>query len=259
MWQYIESEQNKYLKKVKQLQHKKFRAHFGQFVAEGVRFVKEALEKGAAIEIILVAEDQSAQMEALLADYSGTVLLVKKGLLEKVMQTVTPQGVAAIVRKPNWSTVKLTDLQAVLIIDGIQDPGNLGTIIRTALASGTEAVYLLPGTVDLYNDKVLRATMGAIFALPIMEVAEPEELLEELRMAGFATIVSDIRAKDYYDKVEYPKRTALVISNEANGPQLIRQGDYLVKIPLYGEAESLNAAIACGILLYELERWRRRG
>ncbi len=258
MQQYIESEQNKWLKKIKALKQKKYRQQYNQFLVEGVRFLTEALQKKAQIEAILVAKDQLQAVEMLLEDYDGQLLVVKEGLLEKTLQTMNPQGVAAIVQKPDWQHIRLEDLQTVLLVDGVQDPGNLGTIIRTALASGTEAIYCLKGTVDLFNDKVLRATMGAIFALPVLMVEDHEAFLAQLNLAGFATVVADIRAAWYYDEVAYPQRTALVVSNEANGPQLIRQGDYEVKIPLHGQAESLNVAIACGILLYELERRRRQ-
>ena len=257
MEHYIESEQNKWLKKVKALQQKKYRQQYGQFLVEGVRFLEEALQKNARIEAILVAEDALESVRTNLAGYEGPLFVVKSGLLEKALNTMAPQGAAAIVYKPDWEQIKLEDMHTVLIVDGVQDPGNLGTIIRTALASGTEAVYCLKGTVDLYNDKVLRATMGAIFALPIFMAEDHEALLLELRQAGFATIIADIRGEQYYDQLVYPLRTALVVSNEANGPQLIREGDHYVKIPLYGQAESLNVAIASGILLYELDRQRR--
>lgn len=258
MKQYIESEQNKWLKKIKALQQKKYRQQYNQFLVEGLRFLAEARQRQASIEAILVAEDALSAAETILDGYEGPLLVVKKGLLEKTLSTVSPQGVAAIVDKPNWSQIRLEDLHTVLLVDGVQDPGNLGTIIRTALASGTEAIYLLKGTVDLYNDKVLRATMGAIFALPVLSADDHEALLKALKEAGFATVLSDIRGKHYYDQIAYPKRTALIVSNEANGPQLIRQSDYSVKIPLHGAAESLNVAVACAILLYELERRQRQ-
>lgn len=160
MEHYIESEQNKWLKKVKALQQKKYRQQYGQFLVEGLRFLEEALQKNARIEAILAAEDALETVKASLAGYEGLLLVVKKGLLEKALNTITPQGVAAIVYKPDWQQIKLEELHTVLIVDGVQDPGNLGTIIRTALASGTEAIYCLKGTVDLYNDKVLRGDYG---------------------------------------------------------------------------------------------------
>ena len=254
---YIESEQNKLLKKIKALQLKKYRQAYGQFVLEGDRFLAEALQKQAAIEAVLVAEDHAAKALEQLSDFAGPVYLVKRGLLEKALNTVNPQGAAAIVQKPDWSRLTLANMRTILVIDGVQDPGNLGTIIRTALASGTDAVYCLKGTVDLYNDKVLRATMGAVFAQPVIMVEEHQPFLEELRQAGFATVVADIRASVYYDQLAYPEKTALVVSNEANGPMLIREGDHCVKIPLHAAAESLNVAVAAGILLYELEKRRR--
>lgn len=256
--QHIESNQNQWLKKIKALQQKKCRQQYGQFVLEGGRFLQEALDKQAQLEVVLIAEDHIQEAEQWLKDYDGTVLTVKKGLLEKALNTVTPQGVAAIASKPDWSHLSLADQHSVLVVDGVQDPGNLGTIIRTALASGADAVYCLKGTVDLYNDKVLRATMGAVFTQPVMMIEDHEIFLEMLRQEGFQTIVADIRGEVYHDQLPYPKKAALVVSNEANGPQLVKEGDHYVKIPLHGGAESLNVAVAAGILLYELERRKRK-
>ena len=144
-------------------------------------------------------------------------------------------------------------MKRFLIVDGVQDPGNLGTILRTALAAGTEAVLCLKGTVDVYNDKTLRSTMGAIFREPIYFIEDVDSLLQDLQQWGVAVLVSDIRAEKNYMEMTFPEKTALVVSNEANGPQLIKNGDLLVKIPLAEGAESLNVAVATGILLYAIQ------
>lgn len=143
-------------------------------------------------------------------------------------------------------------MEQIIIIDGVQDPGNLGTIVRTALASDTQAMLCLSGTVDLYNDKTLRATMGAIFRLPVYQIGNVQEMTDTLHRWGFQLVVSDIRAEQGYHQLQFPVKTALVVSNEANGPQQIHHGDMLVKIPLFQQAESLNVAVATGILLYAI-------
>lgn len=250
----IQSEQNQWLKRCKALQQKKYRQQYGQFVAEGLRFVQEALENHAA-EAVLIDE---AHTEYLTALSCGTVpvYLVKAGLLAKTLNTVSPQGIAAIARQKQWDWNSVAEMDQIVVIDGVQDPGNLGTIMRTALASGTQAMLCLKGTVDLYNDKTLRSTMGAVFRLPVFQISDAEDMIEDLHSWGFEILVADIRAKQYYHQMQFPAKAALVVSNEANGPQLIKEGDIMVKIPLYQEAESLNVAIAAGILLYAIRTGR---
>lgn len=252
--EWIESDQNQHLKKIRALKQKKYRESYGQFVVEGSRFVAEALKREADIKVILVAENYLAANENLLKQYHGPLFAVKKGLLEKFLDTVTPQGIVAIVNKPVWSKKDLAQMSHILIIDGVQDPGNLGTLFRTALASGVDAVCCLKGTVDSYNDKTLRATMGAIFTLPIFSIDDEQWLVENLHQAGFELVIADIHAQQFYDEMIYPDKVALVVGNEGNGVQRLKKGDRYVKIPLYNEAESLNVAIAAGILLYTIKR-----
>lgn len=250
----IQSEQNQWVKRCKALQQKKYRQQYQQFVAEGLRFVQEAMESNAA-EAVLVDEAHALLLDELPVT-DTPVYLVKAGLLEKALNTVNPQGIAAIARQKQWDWQSVADMDQIVVIDGVQDPGNLGTIMRTALASGTQAMLCLKGTVDLYNDKTLRSTMGAVFRLPVFQIADVEDMITDLHRWGFALLVADIRAKQYYHQMQFPEKAALVVSNEANGPQLIKQGDIMVKIPLYQDAESLNVAIAAGILLYAIRTGR---
>lgn len=251
----IQSEQNQWLKRCKALQQKKYRQEYGQFVAEGLRFVQEALDNAAA-EVILLDEQQQELLAQLTLSGTTSIYLVKSGLLEKALHTVHPQGIAAIARQHQWDWQAVGKMRQILVLDGVQDPGNLGTIIRTALASGTEAVLCLKGTVDFYNDKTLRSTMGAVFRLPVYQIEDIAAMEASLHQWGFQLVVADIRAQQYYHQMKFPEKTALVVSNEANGPQLLRQGDIMVKIPLYQQAESLNVAVAAGILLYAIRTGR---
>lgn len=250
----IQSEQNQWLKRCKALQQKKYRQQYGEFVAEGLRFVQEALENQAA-RVILLDEKQSSFLEQLSAG-DVPVYLVKEGLLAKALNTVNPQGIAAIAVQKEWEWQDVAGMHQIVVIDGVQDPGNLGTIMRTALASDTQAMICLKGTVDLYNDKTLRSTMGAVFRLPVYHIDDAEEMCKDLHRWGFQLAVADIRAEQYYHQMQFPEKTALVVSNEANGPQLIKEGDIMVKIPLYQDAESLNVAVAAGILMYAVRTGR---
>ena len=251
----IQSEQNQWLKRCKALQQKKYRQQYGEFVAEGLRFVEEALENKAA-RVILLDEAQRVFLEQL-STGDVPVYLVKEGLLAKALNTVNPQGIAAIAMQKQWNWQDVADMRQVVVIDGVQDPGNLGTIMRTALASDTEAMICLKGTVDLYNDKTLRSTMGAVFRLPVYHMDDAQAMREDLHRWGFQLAVADIRAEQYYHQMHFPEKTALEVSNEANGPQLKTEGDIMVKIPLYQQAESLNVAVAAGILLYAVRTGRK--
>ena len=252
--EYIQSEQNQWIKRCKALQQKKYRQQYGQFVAEGLRFVQEALDNDAA-DVVLIDETHADFLQQL-PQTDTPIYMVKTGLLEKALNTVNPQGIAAIARQIQWDWQRVAEMDQIVVIDGVQDPGNLGTIMRTALASGTQAMVCLKGTVDLYNDKTLRSTMGAVFRLPVYHADDAASMVEDLHRWGFQILVADIRAEQYYHQMQFPPKAALVVSNEANGPQLIKQGDIMVKIPLYQDAESLNVAIAAGILLYAIRTGR---
>lgn len=250
----INSEQNKWLKSIRALHKKKFREEYNQFVIEGLRFCEEALKNNADIECLLVSSEfsKNERVKKLLENYKKGYYIVKDNLLEKNLLTVNPQGIAAIINKPKWDFEKVFEEKLILLLDGVQDPGNLGTLLRTALAAGVDAIFCLKGTVDLYNEKTLRSTMGAIFNIPVFYIEQIEELRKDLKEHDFTVVVADIDGDYEHFKYEYPKKVALVLGNEANGPQNFKVGDVSVTIPLNPKAESLNVAVAGGIILYEI-------
>ncbi|MDN5322690.1 MAG: methyltransferase, TrmH family [Clostridia bacterium] len=256
----INSEQNQWLKKLRALKTKKYREEYQQFVVEGSRFCREAiLHNISSIEALLVSEKalESPNIKDVLKLYSQKYYIVSTKLLEKNLSTINPQGIAAIINKPRWNLTKLLKSgKLFVVLDGIQDPGNLGTIIRTAFGAGVDAVFCLPGTVDLYNDKSLRSTMGAVFKLPVFYQDDPNKLIMDLKNNDFEIVIADIRASKYHFQPTYPKKLVLVLGSEARGPKLITSGDIKVKIPLDPRAESLNVAVAGAIILYEIVRQR---
>lgn len=257
--EFISSDQNSWIKKLRALKKRKTREDYQQFVIEGTRFCKEAILQNAGIESIFVNEDliKEDDIQKLLEGFSGRVHICASGLLEKHLSTVNPQGIAAIINMPKWDIDALfSSGNTFLILDGIQDPGNLGTIIRTSLAAGVDAIFCLKGTVDVYNDKTLRSTMGAVFKMPIFYLQNTQSLLEKLHAKEIKLVIADVKAELYHFQVNYPKRIALVLGNEALGLQRITTGDYLVKIPLTPFSESLNVAIAGSVILYEIIRQR---
>ncbi|MDR1773664.1 MAG: RNA methyltransferase [Clostridioides sp.] len=155
----------------------------------------------------------------------------------------------------NKEVSKIKENNFLIVLDRVQDPGNMGTIIRTADAAGADGIVVLKGSVDVYNPKTIRSTMGSIFSIDIFYEDE-ESAIEKLQSNGFKIVSSYLDTDNFYDKVDYGEKVALVIGNEANGisENIISKSDLLVKIPMYGKAESLNAAISSAILMYEIKK-----
>ncbi|MFQ9289014.1 MAG: TrmH family RNA methyltransferase [Intestinibacter bartlettii] len=175
-----------------------------------------------------------------------------------MVDTENTQGILAVLRYKERDLVNNInqDDKFVLILDRIQDPGNMGTIIRTADSAGVDAIILLKGCVDIYNPKVIRSTMGSIFDMNIIQTTQ-DEAVDFLKANNFDIVSSYLHTESYYNETTYDGKIALVIGNEANGinDELISKSDKLVKIPIYGNAESLNAAISAAILMYEIKKY----
>lgn len=244
----ITSIQNKFVKEWKKLHKKKYRQESGTFLIEGEHMIEEAYETDQLITTLIVQEGKEvpAWMDE---EY---VYIVTENVFKEISQTEAPQGIAAIV---NMRSMKQEHNNYVLLIDAIQDPGNLGTIIRTADAAGFSKVVLGEGTVDLYNDKVVRATQGSIFHLAI-EQRDLNEAIRSLQTDGFSVWATTLRRAKNYAEIEPTNKTAIILGNEGRGVQQkwLDMADELVKIPMYGKAESLNVGIAAGILMYHIRK-----
>lgn len=263
----ITSVQNPLVKRLCHLHERKGREASGTFLVEGVHLVEEALRSGAEIMTLLYEEEKGIDPVCYRAlqnrDDEIEVIPVSVAVMEKLSETKTPQGIVAEVKKQqhDWSSLleEMRDRPVlVLLLDGISDPGNLGTILRTAEAAGADAVVLGNGSVDLYNGKVVRATMGALFRLPVF-TCPLTEAADQLKALGGTLLVTSLgEGTERYDRVAYRGKVGIVIGNEARGvsAELLQAATQLVHIPLYGAAESLNAAVATGIMLYEAQRQR---
>lgn len=242
----ITSIQNKTVKRWKKLQKKRGREQEGSLLVEGFHLVEEALKSTWNVKEIIVREDVDLPNEW--QDYKW--FSVTDEVFNAITETEQPQGVAAVVHKaePQWESYS-----RVLVLDAIQDPGNLGTLIRTADAAGFEAVIAGKGTVDPYNDKVLRSTQGSIFHLPVFQ-GELHEWLPRMKHEGFSVWATSLRNAEEYQTLEPASPVALLVGNEGAGVQeeYLQLADQNVKIPIFGQAESLNVAIASGILMYYL-------
>jgi TrmH family RNA methyltransferase len=264
----ITSVHNPLVKRLHQLLDRKGREEQGSFLVEGVHLVEEALRSDA--EVVTVVYDSERGLDPVCEqalhrrDSSVQVIAAAPAVLAKLSETKSPQGIVAEVKKPrrnwqDWLSSAGEGAFLLLMLDEIQDPGNLGTILRTAEAAGVDAVIMGKGSVDLFNGKVVRATMGALFRLPVFS-QQLVEAAETLKRLGARILVSSVNEGSLaYDEADYSGKVAIVIGNEGRGvsSEMIKKADSLVHIPLYGRAESLNAAVAAGVLVYEAKRKRK--
>lgn len=259
--QYIQSRENSIIKEVKKLKEKKFRNDRKQFFIEGFRFVSEALASTFEVPLVFIDENEkdrwvSFQMEEKLQSITK-VYSVSSSVLKSLSATETPQGIAAVV---NFKYITpLYKNGFYILVDKIQDPGNLGTIIRTAHASGASGVILSEGTVDLYNEKTLRSTMGSIFHLPLIE-DKNYETVRSMKKEGFRLVASSLDCNADFYELDLKGPVIIAVGNEGAGisEEVLKLSDYKVKIPMPGGAESLNAAVAAAVMMYEAVRQKMK-
>jgi TrmH family RNA methyltransferase len=251
------SRDNKLVKYAIKLKSKKYRDLEKKFIAEGIRFVEEAIIEGNVEYVLYSSKLLDVNGCERILNSSVQMYEVDNAVIKELCETENPQGIASVVRKSEWN-LKSLNQDFIVIADGIQDPGNLGTIIRTSDAAGAGAVYIIKGTVDVFNSKTLRSTMGSIFHVPIFFFDSFEEAIESLKSSGFNVYATSLESSEYIYNYNFKDKTAIVIGNEANGvpEEHIALSTYRVKIPMPGRAESLNAGIAAGVLIYEVIRQR---
>lgn len=244
------------------LAHSNSRADQNAFVIEGIRLVEEIALVGVAAESVYYSSQLNPRGMALIEKLHTTgtqVEEVESNLLNRLSDTETSQGILAVVPGLTPSLPKIIDF--VVILDAIRDPGNMGTILRTAAAAGVQTVFLSPECVDQYSPKVLRAAMGAHFHLPILKY-DWEQIKKELSRSSSAFHIyqSDVREGDPLWKCNLAIPTAIIISNEAAGASTAAQAiaTHKIHIPMPGGFESLNASIAAAILLFEVVRQRSK-
>lgn len=239
---------------------KNYRRREGLFVVEGLRAVEEAVNSDYEVEFVLISDDFLKRYGGKLHGFGDVnIFQVPKKVYKTLSDTQTPQGVMAVVRMRNYELADLCRGNFLIVaLDGIKDPGNMGTIIRTADAVGASGVLAGKGCVDVYNPKVIRATMGSIFHLPVIEEIDLQQALKELYKKGAKIIVTSLGANKSYLDVDYKSPAVVVFGSEAEGvsKDILAMPAEQVKIPIPGKAESLNVAVSSGILLYEAVRQR---
>ena len=255
----ITSKDNETIKHIRKLKEKKYRQEYGEYVVEGIKLIKEAIEENQDVKTIIVCDN--CDKAEVLNPISVYEVAKHKCVYvdEKVFNTITdvqsPQGILAVIGKQNKEKQINYDEDLIVILDDIQDPGNLGTILRTVDSVGLSQIIVSKKSSDVYNSKVVRSTMGAIFRVNVIESDNLVETIKEIKKHKFEVISTSLDTdKNMYD-IDY-KKTAIVIGNEANGvsKEVQNLSDKKIKIPMLGKTESLNASVATGIVLYEYVR-----
>ncbi|MNX81477.1 23S rRNA (uridine(2479)-2'-O)-methyltransferase [compost metagenome] len=258
----IISPQNARVKEWAQLLEKKHRDRQQRYLVEGIHLVQEALKADAEIEVIAYSVDHGIPPELAQAG-AGKLSVewvgVSEAVIAKCSDTKSPQPVFAVIRKQrsSWEALIEQDSSLVVVLDGVQDPGNVGTIIRTADAAGARGVIVGPGCADIYNPKTLRSTMGSMFHLPVIE-ADLTEILPKAKEKGIRMAGTSLQAARICYEYDFMGPTWLLFGSEASGLSASVQAelDDALIIPMKGHAESLNVAMAASILLYEALRQR---
>ena len=231
------------------LKDKKGREEQNAFLVEGVRMVREALASSFTVRTVLLREDYEPYFPL---PENIPVFLMSDPVFRSVCDTKTPQGIAAVLSMQ----AKEAAGPRLRALDGVQDPGNVGTIIRTADAAGFDGILFSPDCADLFSPKVLRSTMGSIFRLGFSFPASLPEKLESLKKEGYSVLSSQLDGDPFYDRKNVSDAFILVIGNEGNGVSeaVKAAATHRLRLPMRGGAESLNAAVAAGIMMYDLTR-----
>ncbi len=251
----ITSVHNPQIQRMRELQKAKARREAGLFLADSVKMVREAIDLSLCDTLIIDkgrAQDYAELMQR--AEETGCeVLLVTGAIMGAISEQKTPQGIACTVRIP--AQPKALSGRLIVAMDGVQDPGNVGTILRTADAAGFDGALLSGACADLYGAKTLRATMGSVFRVPVQRVDDLPAALEALKARGYAVVATELGGQDFYAHCPH-ENAVLVIGSEGRGvsPEVRAVATHHLALPMRGGAESLNAAIAAGIMIYEMAR-----
>ena len=253
----ISSKDNEIIKNIRKLKEKKYRDLENSYIIEGIKLIKEAIEENAVIKQIVMCEefsDEEIDKDTMFEIARHNLIYVTKSVFNIITDVKTPQGIIAVVEKKKNEDANYKE-DIIIALDDIQDPGNLGTILRTADSANLKQIIVSKNTVDVYNPKVVRSTMGAIFRINIVEAESLKDELEKAKTHGYKIMVTALDAKKNIYNADYSK-TVIVIGNEANGvsKEIKDIADEKVIIPMLGKTESLNASVAGSIMIYEYVR-----
>lgn len=236
---------------ISSLQHKKYRKQHGFFTVEGIKSVNEFINSAYIIEAIYATEDTWTKLNKIPQNIKSYILSEKE--FQKISNLRTPQGAIALVQLPQPTALSVAHLrnQHTLVLDSVQDPGNMGTIIRTADWFGIKTIICSPDTVDIFNPKVVQATMGSLSRMHI-HYTDLEILLRTCTVSSFGAV---LEGTSIY-KTSFDTESLIILGNEGNGirPSILELLDYRITIPAFGQAESLNVAVAATVFCSEIAR-----
>lgn len=261
----LTSRQNPRVKYLRRLQRRSFRERERRFLVEGIKLIEEAFRAGWPLEAVVYTQhvwenERGAAVLRAARERQIPLWETTAPIFKEVATTPSPQGVLAVAAMRAFNPENGLDGRCplVVIVDGFQDPGNLGTVIRTAHAVAATGVFLFHGTVDVYHPRAVRASAGSIFHIPVVYVKDDDSLFSWLRQRGITTFACDVRGEVPLWECDLKRPAAVILGGEAAGtrPELLAKADYRVCIPMPGGTESLNAAVAGAIFLFESVRQR---
>lgn len=248
---YIQSVNNPQVKQWRKLLTKKERDITNLFLIEGFHLIEEALQEENRVKQLIVSED--VQLPQQIKNVNIPITIVTANVLKQIIDTKTPQGIVAVCYQTK-TDFEITTGQSFVLIDAIQDPGNVGTIIRTADSAGVDAVIVGSGTVDIYHPRVLRAAQGSHFHIPVLR-GDLQQWINKFKKHKIPVFGTALQNSLNFEEITNIDSYALIVGNEGSGvaEQLLKQTDKNLHIPIYGKNESLNVAVATGILTYYLQ------
>ena len=255
----ITSKDNEQIKHIRKLKEKKYRDEYNEYVIEGIKLIKEAIQEDANIKTIIACdncvknEEIAPKIMYEIAKYN--CIYVEEKVFNSITDVKNPQGLLAIMSKEQKEEKIDFKEDIIVVLDNVQDPGNIGTILRTVDSIGLKQIIVSKNSGDVYNPKVVRSTMGAILRVNVIESQDLVETLKTLKKHKFEVVATSLQTDNTIYDIDYKKKV-IVIGNEANGvsKEILDIADEKVKIPMLGKTESLNAAVATGIITYEYVR-----
>ena len=255
----ISSKDNEVIKNIRKLKEKKYRDLQNEYIVEGIKLIKEAIEENAKIKLIVICEEC---LKEKIIDKNLLYVIAKYECVyvtEKVFNLISdvkaPQGILSVIEKNNKEEQINYNEDIIIVLDGIQDPGNLGTILRTVDSANLKQIIVSSDTADCYNPKVVRSTMGAIFRVNVIETEDLIQTLKNIKKHKYDIVVTSLETENSIYDIKYNKKV-IVIGNESKGvsKEIQELADQKVKIPMLGKTESLNASVATAIIVYEYVR-----
>ena len=258
--QRISSKDNSLIKHIKRLKEKKYRDEYGEYAVEGLKLIKEAIQENADIRHIVVCDgcDNSEMIESHLKYEMARLdfIYVPQNIFKLLSDVENPQGVLAVISKPNKESDINLNEDIILALDDIQDPGNLGTIIRSAVAFNVDTIIMSNNTVDLYNEKTIRASEGMIFNINILK-EELISFINNLKKKDYKIFGTNVNGGKLVNNLELPKKYAIIVGNEGSGvkKEILDMCDEHFYVPMNLKCESLNVGVATSIILYEIDKY----